>query len=77
MWPLRHLVDGGDDVGVGGLRVVDVGQHGIDLRALRGDGADQRAVVLVRIKLQTHPMTSEVDAREHLGDAFGGRLLAW
>ena len=30
----RHLLDRGDDVGVGGLGIVDIGQHGIDLGAL-------------------------------------------
>ena len=71
----RHLVDRGDDVGVGGLRVIDIGQHGIDLGALRLDRADQHAVILVRIELQAEAMAAEIDARQHLGDAFGGRLL--
>ena len=61
MRPARHLVDRGDDVGVGGLRVIDIGQHGIDLGALRLDGADQRAVVLVRVKLQAEAMASEIE----------------
>ena len=72
---LRHLVDRGDDVGVGGLRVIDVRQHGIDLGALRLDRADQRAVILVRIKLQADAMAAQIEARQHLGDAFGCRLL--
>ena len=36
----RHLVDRGDDVGVGRLRIIGLGQDGIDLGALRLDGAD-------------------------------------
>src|SRR5450755_753500 len=72
---LRHLVDRSNDVGVGGLRIVDVGKHGIDLGAPRRDGADQRAMVPVGIKLQAHAMSPEIDACEHLGDAFGCRLL--
>ena len=57
------------------LRVIDIRQHGIDLGALRGDGADQRAVILVRIKLQADAVALQVEPRQHLGDAFGGRLL--
>ena len=71
-----HFVDGGDDIGVGGLRVVGIRQHGIDLgRALRLDRADQRAVILVRIELQADPVAAQVDARQHFGDALGGRLF--
>jgi len=64
-----------NDVGIGGFRVVDVRKHGIDLGALRRDGADQRAVILVGIKLQAEAMSRELEARQHLDDAFGGRLL--
>ena len=72
---LRHLVDRGDDVGVGCLGVIDVGRHGIDLGAQRLDGADQGAVVLVRIELQADAVALEVELRQHLGNALGGRLL--
>jgi len=32
-------------------------------------------VILVRIKLQAEAMSAEIDARQHLGDAFGCRLV--
>ena len=60
--PLRHLLDRGDDIGVGSLCVIGLGQHGIDLGALRRNGADQCAVVLLGIKLQAQAMSGKIDA---------------
>ncbi len=70
-----HLVDRGDDVGIRRLRIVDIRQHGIDLGALRGDGAGQRAVILVRVELQAEAAAFQVEPRQHLGDAFRGRFF--
>ena len=61
--PLRHLLDRGDDIGIGSLCVIGIGQHGIDLGALRRNGADQCAVILLGIKLQAEAMPGEIDAR--------------
>ena len=70
-----HLFDRGENIVVGSLGVVDVRQHGVDRGALRRDGADQRAMILVGIELQPDAVACEVDARQHLGDALRGRLL--
>src|SRR6185312_17325446 len=47
----------------------------IDLGALRRNGADQLAVISVGIKLQADAVSAEIEPRQHLDDALGGRLL--
>jgi len=48
---VRHLLDRGDDIGIGGFRVVDVGQHRIDRGALRdtviGEGSKIDNLVMI------------------------------
>jgi len=58
---MRHLVDGGEDVGVGSACVVDIGRHGIGLCTARGDRAEQRAVILVGIELDADATAFEVE----------------
>ena len=69
---LRQFVNRMQDVRLGDTRVIDVRQHRIDLSAPRFDAANQYAVILIRVQLQSNPSAVQVEPRQHVRHAFRG-----